>query len=683
MTKRNLCGMLALIVIVMFSQIWAQAPANVDQILSQVATYDWGQSREPLTQWTELEQAAYKDPAALRPLEKKLAALLKTNAPLAARQFVCQRLSIIGTAASVPVLADMLKNEQTADMARYALERIPGEEVNAALLKALNKSTGLVGIGIINTLGQRGAAKAVPVLSKLLPSPDPALGAACAAALGKIGDAASLQALQTNIAKAKGEVLSVSLDAALKCADKLAAAGKQAEALAVYQKYQSAEYPEPVRAAALRGQLLADKAAGNALLLSTLQSGDDVAKSMAITLVRQLPGNTSMTPFAGQLNTLSAALKVQLLAALADRGDMSVATAVEKAAEDEQPAVRIAALRALSKLGSVGTVPLLVKVAAKTTEDEKKAAQEALYLISGQGVDAAVLQGITTSSGAEKIEYIAAAGERNIVTATPTLLTMAKDATGQVRITAFKVLGQIASAEDLSAMIDLLTMVKTETEQNEALAAVSAVSQKINDPAKRAEPVLSKLAGAKDEMARIGLLRVLGRIGAAPGLPVLRAALKDKGEEIQIAAVRALSDWPNSDPMSDLQELARTGATPRHQVLALRGFIRLIKQGNDRPETETLSLYQNAMALAKEDAEKKTILSGLGDLGSLDALNTAASALAVSGIQDEAGAATLSISRRLTKTNPVEVKAALEKAASVIQNANLKNDIQSQLSRLK
>jgi HEAT repeat protein len=683
MTKRNLCCMLALLVIVMFSQIWAQAPANVEQVLSKVATYDWGQSRESLTQWTELEQAAYKDPAALKTLEKKLAAILTTKAPLAARQFVCQRLSIIGTAASVPVLAEMLKDGQTADMARYALERIPGEEVNAALLKALNKSTGLVGIGIVNTLGQRGVTKAVPVLSKLLQNPDPTLGAACAAALGKIGGDAAVLALKTNMATAKGEVLAVSLDAMLKCADKMAAAGKQADAITVYNKYQSAEYPEPVRAAALRGQMLADKTNGSSLLLATVQSGDDVAKSMAITLVRQLPANTSMVPFAGQLNTLSPALKVQLLAALADRGDKSVAATAEKATDDEQAAVRIAALRTLAKLGNVTTVPLLVKAAAKATDDEKKAAQEALYLVSGQGIDAAVLQGMAASTGAEKVEYIAAVGERNIVSATPALLTMAKDVNAQIRIASFKVLGQIASAEDLPAMIDLLMMIKTETEQNEALAAVSAVSQKISDPIKRAEPVLNKLPDAKEEMARIGLLRVLGRIGAAPGLPVLRAALKDKSEEIQIAAVRALSDWPNSDPMSDLQELARTGSTPRHQVLALRGFIRLIKQGNDRPEPETLALYQKAMGLAKEDAEKKTILSGLGDLSSLDALNTALSALAVNGIQDEAGAATLSISRRLTKTNPVEVKAALEKALAVTQNTNLKSDIQSQLSRLK
>lgn len=683
MTRYMQIFLLALLVLMMSHQAGAQAPANLEQVLSQVATYDWGQSREPLTQWTALEQAAYKDPAALKALEKKLSAILKTKAPLAARQFVCQRLSIIGTAASVPVLADMLKDTQTADMARYALERIPGQEVDGALLKALSKSTGLVTVGVVNTLGQRGVVKAVPVLAKYLQSPDPVLAAAAAAALGKIGDPAALQALQTSLAGAKGEVLSVSLDAVLKCADKMVSDGKSADAVAVYKKFQSAEYPEPVRAAALRGQMLADKANSSALLLTTIQSGDDIAKSMAITLLRSLPAGSSMTAFAGRLNTLSPALKVQLLAALADRGDAAVAANVEKAVADEQAAVRMAALKALAKLGNAATVPLLVKVAAATSDDEKKAAQEALYLVNGQNVDATVMQGVSSATGAEKIEYIAAVGERNIVTAAPVLLTMARDANAQVRIASLKVLGQIAGADDMPAMIDLLMATKSETEQNEALTAVSAVAQKISDPAKRSEPVLSKLPAAKEEMARISLLRVLGRIGAAPGLPVLRSALKDKNEEIQIAAVRSLSDWPTADPLPDLQELARTGATPRHQVLALRGFLRLVKQGSSRPEAETLALYQKAMALAKEDAEKKTVLSGLGELGSLDALNAALGCLATDGIQDEAGAAILSISRRLAKNNPAEAKAALQKVLAVTQNTNLKNDVQSQLSRLK
>ncbi len=166
MTRYRQIFLLALLVLMMSHQAGAPAPANLEQVLSQVATYDWGQSREPLTQWTALEQAAYKDPAALKALEKKLSAILKTKAPLAARQFVCQRLSIIGTAASVPVLADMLKDAQTADMARYALARIPGPEVDGALLKALSNSTGLVTVGVVTPLAQRGEVTAVPVLAK-------------------------------------------------------------------------------------------------------------------------------------------------------------------------------------------------------------------------------------------------------------------------------------------------------------------------------------------------------------------------------------------------------------------------------------------------------------------------------------------------------------------------------------
>ncbi len=45
-------------------------------------------------------------------------------------------------------------------MARYALERIPGEAVNKALLAALPKAEGKAKIGIVNSLGERGCVAA-------------------------------------------------------------------------------------------------------------------------------------------------------------------------------------------------------------------------------------------------------------------------------------------------------------------------------------------------------------------------------------------------------------------------------------------------------------------------------------------------------------------------------------------
>jgi len=656
---------------------------KLDALLTQIQAYDWGASREPLMQYTELERAAYQDPAMVKLVEKKLLILLKSNAPLAAKQFVCQRLSIIGSEASVSTLSKMLKDEKTADMARYALERIPGKKITEALQKALGPSKGLTRIGIINTLGQRADAGSAAALIKTLNHSDPAVVAASAAALGKIGTPVAVAALEQALPKMKNDLLPTALQALLQAADKLAQTGNGSAALTLYKKLQAPEYAAPIRAAALSGQVLADQAQGPKILLNILETADEDQKSMAITLLSRLPAEVKMAPFAALLTRLSAELKVQLLTALAVRGDRSVLSSAVAAVEDENQAVRIAALKSLSALGDASTVSLLAKTAAVKSDDEKKAAQESLYLLNAPGVDEAIMQAIRNADGAVKGELIAAVGERNLIGATPLLFAAARDENPGVRLASIKVLGQTAAAGDLPAMIDLLLQTKSEKEQNEAVTALTAVSSKIAEADKRAELVLARLTQVKDESGRIALLRVLGRIGAAPGLAVLRSALNDKSGEIQVAAIRALSDWPDSEPIDDLRTLAEKSATARNQVLALRGFIGLIKKDGGRPEEQSVALFQQAVALAKEDAEKISVLSGLGELNSLAALETALGCLGSSGLHNEVGAAVLKLGRKLWSKNPVPVKQAVEQVLAVVDNQVLVVDLNNLKARIK
>jgi len=656
---------------------------KLDALLIQVQAYDWGASREPLMQYTDLERAAYQDPAMVRLVEKKLLTLLKRNASLAAKQFVCQRLSVIGSEASAPTLSKMLKDEKTADMARYALERIPGKKITDALHKALGSSRGLTRIGIINPLGQRAEAGSAAALIKLLNHSDPAVVAASASALGKIGTLAAVAALEQALPKMKTDLLPTALQAMLQAADKLAQTGNASAALTLYKKLQAPDYAAPIRAAALSGQVVTDQAHSQEILLNTLQNADDNQKSMAITLLSRLPAEVKMAPFAALMSRLPAELKVQMLTALAVRGDRSVLSSAVAAVGDADTAVRIAALKSLSALGDASTVSLLAETAAEKSEDEKKAAQESLYLLNAPNVDEAIMQAIGSAGGAVKGELITAVGERNLASATPLLFAAAQDENAGVRLASIKVLGQTAAAGDLPAMIDLLLQTKSEKEQNEAVTALTAVASKIADPDQRAELVLARLAQVKDESGRIALLRVLGRIGASPGLPVLRAALKDKSDEIQVAAIRALSDWPGSEPIDDLKAIAEKSAVSRNQVLALRGFIGLIKNDSRRPEAQSVALFQQALALAREDAEKISVLSGLGVLNSLAALETALGCLGSSGLHNEVGAAVLKLGRKLWSQNPAPVKAAVEQVLNMVDNPVLIADLNNLKARIK
>jgi HEAT repeat protein len=225
----------------------------MEELLEKVKTYDWGQSRLPLTEVSDKIRAAYGNAEELKKIEKGLLSILTSDATYAAKDYVCRQLSIIGTEQSVPVLSKMLTDEKLSDMARYALERIPGTEVNVALCEAMDKTEGKTKVGIINSLGQRRCHEAVTALGKLAGSSDEMIAEAAISALGNIGGDQAAEILAKEKDKATDKLKIVVLDAYLKCADQYVSEGAKDKALAIYRELYKQGQPQLIRAAAMRG----------------------------------------------------------------------------------------------------------------------------------------------------------------------------------------------------------------------------------------------------------------------------------------------------------------------------------------------------------------------------------------------------------------------------------------------
>jgi hypothetical protein len=229
------------------------------ELLEPVKTYEWGQDREVLTRVSDAVKQTYGNDAEMKAVEKQLLSVLESDSTYPGKQFVCRQLRIIGTSQSVPALSKMLTDEETADMARYALESIPGSDVDAALRDALPKTNGKPKVGIINSLGQRRDKQSVEALGELIKDSDEMIARAAVAALGKIADEQATKILEEAKGGAKGKMQSLILDAYLLCADRLVADGKKAQALAIYKELQAQDLPKPIRSAALTGMMNAAK----------------------------------------------------------------------------------------------------------------------------------------------------------------------------------------------------------------------------------------------------------------------------------------------------------------------------------------------------------------------------------------------------------------------------------------
>ncbi|MGB2806931.1 MAG: HEAT repeat domain-containing protein [Sedimentisphaerales bacterium] len=419
------------------------------------------------------------------------------------------------------------------------------------------------------------------------------------------------------------------------------------------------------------------------IVINALKGEDESMQSMAISLIRDMPGPEVTKVLARELPSLSARGQMQLLSALADRGDRAALPAVIAAAKAKDQSVRVAALKAIGDLGNASSVGLLAGTAAATRGAEQKAARESLYRLRGPKIDETVLAAIPSAEARVKVELIRSTGERNIAAGVESLLKTARDKDAKVRRETLRVLKTIAEPKYLPALVKLLVDVQSGVDRREAEKTVTAVAHKVSDKSRRAEAVLAALPSVKEQTSRCSLLRVLGKIGDDSALGVLRAGLKDKSVAVQEACIRALAGWPTAEPVADLLKVVQTSDNKLHRVLALRGFVRLIGLDSSRPAEETIGMYKQAMSLASDISEKKMVLSGLANIKSLSALKIAALYLDDKALQQEAEVALVKIAEAISDSFPAESKAALQKVIQISKNDFLRKRAQELISQFK
>ena len=226
----------------------------LDQAFDALKEYNWGTDPKVLKPIDDAIVSSHGDQAARQALETRLAAVLGTDVPRDAKDYVCRKLMLIGSAQSVPALAKLLPSKDDSHMARYALERIPASAAAAAMRDALPNIDDSLKIGVIASLGVRGDKESIPQLSNYLADENAAVAAAAAYALGDLATSTAAKALaETKPASEQAQFAAT--DASLSCAEALLADGKNGEELAIYKGFIGADHPKHVRLAATRGML--------------------------------------------------------------------------------------------------------------------------------------------------------------------------------------------------------------------------------------------------------------------------------------------------------------------------------------------------------------------------------------------------------------------------------------------
>ena len=506
--------------------MWTARAATLDQAdvearFEALRTYTYGDDRVVLQAVNELINRSAHTPDARRHLEEHLADFLAGEATPDAKAFACEMLARIGTAHSVPVLAGLLADPELSLMARLALEHIPEPEVEDALISALDSLEGELLIGVISSLGNRGAVAAVEPLGALLDGGDRAQNNAIVAALGQIRGHEAYSILAGTLPESVDVHMRDS--AMLRCAEAFAAAGAITQAARAFEDvFESGSTPS-IRPAGYMGLagLLPERA--SELTAVALDSDSPALRGAALRWLRTSPPDPEVTNAVAQLlPQADAESQALLLYALADRGDPVAQPSAVRAISSDAHSVRTAALEALGALGTAEDVPLLIRAVQSGPEDHRIAAQRALTRLQADGVEQAITAAVAESesgAGATLIEVLVA---RNARQHQDVLLEWARSHSDTtIAGAAAKAFGSLAPPERLAELLDVCLEVQDETRTQNAAAGVWEMVRRAPDPEK-AVAMLAQASENAPEQARTRLEEVKDR--AQKELVMLRTA---------------------------------------------------------------------------------------------------------------------------------------------------------------
>lgn len=187
------------------------------------------------------------------------------------------------------------------------------------------------------------------------------------------------------------------------------------------------------------------------------------------------------------------------------------------------------------------------------------------------------------------------------------------------------------------------------------------------------DKIIAPLNNGVSNEACASLFRILSRLGGAKAYDAVKARLNDATPEIRDAAVRAVAAWPDASAAPDAAALFASETDGAHRGLALRGCVRLLRM-NSLPAERILALYTELLNAAKTAEERKLILSGIGELNSVEAIPLVYPLLADESVKEEVTLALDSIKGKVGEDAYAKAVAALNPEASASAQAPIVDD---------
>lgn len=592
--------------------------------------------------------------------EARLITAIQSGTTPKEKEDACWRLKQIGTARSVPALASLLADEHLYQAACDALETMPAAEAGETLRAGLKTSSGLAKAGVIHALGERRHRAAASDLAALLRDADPLVATSSARALGEIASNEAVAALHE--ARSVAPIRTAVVDALLRCASQQTTAGDRTAAVKLFQELDNAQEPEHVRVAAFTGLIRVSGERALELIVSGIEGADPAKQIVALQLARGIQSLDATAAFTNLLTKSDPAMQAALLALLQQRDDASAAPTVVALTGSADSYVRHSAIACLGVLGDATAVPLLAAAATSREEAEQKAARQALIALRHGDVGRAMVEQLAVANPDVQAELARALAARAEKSAVPPLLELARSSSDATRKAAVRSLSLLADGSHFSVLVKLISEAATEAARTDIRGVFESIVDRAEGRRKfDVAPLVIALNSGPRE-TRIALLQAGSLFADEQVRAAFRTALKDPDSRIRDAAARSMCATRDAGLLPDLLQLARTSAELNLRVLALEGYVRLVREESSGFDAaRRADLLKPVYELAARPEEKRLVLSALSSAPHRDALQLAERALADTAVKAEAEMACAQIAKALVASDPEAAEMSLQR----------------------
>lgn len=498
-------------------------------------------------------------------------------------------LERIGGGESVETLALLMNHpdEHVRDAARRALAANPSDAAAQAIgarLKSRRARSPRETAGLVYALGERRQAGASRLIAGALNSSEAAVFTAAVKTLGMLNEDAGIEALLARRPREQGFRLAL-ID------DVLLASGRPE----VFERLLSEAESDELRAGALLGLILSGDIS---YAPKAMSSGRPVLQTAVVEAAVQGGESAVLEAAVGGLPGLPPHLQVQVLAALEVRGGSRYASAVEPLLASEDALVRGGVCRALARIGTAGSVPLLLA-------DGSREAQRALGMLNADGVDAAFESAAAAGdpkARAAAVEVLAARGRTDLI---PVFFEYGEEEDRTVSGAALKAVGEIGDDSCIEPMAAFMITAEQRPASRSALLALVQLMRRSADPENGVEILIAQMEGASPR-SRANILKVLADTGSPAALEPIRTACGSDDEALRKAAVKALSGWKDVNGVAVMLAVAGDESTPLSgHVSLMRGVSRIYAA--QRPAALSRAEIRKAMDVCRRNDERDAL----------------------------------------------------------------------------